>query len=190
MKMLMPIYCFPAENGSNPTMAVAATAAGDQQLQQTANLRSKLWAIVRSKSAQQQRLGATSQLMASTFPPYSAVAANKCMNLLLQQQQSDTRRAATALMMGEDMHKCGQSRLDRNEFPMNGSCSISSNKWREESSQHVGSPTGLDSRDPYDLQHGARMFGDTPKTYCGEELEEQADLQQAIELQGQRLMGL
>ncbi|GMP91441.1 hypothetical protein CsSME_00042144 [Camellia sinensis var. sinensis] len=83
-------------------------------------LRSKLWAIVRSKSAQQQRLGATSQLMASTFPPYSAVAANKCMNLLLQQQQSDTRRAATALMMGEDMHKCGQSRLDRNEFPMNG----------------------------------------------------------------------
>ncbi|CAL5353995.1 unnamed protein product [Camellia sinensis] len=58
--------------------------------------------------------------MASTFPPYSAVAANKCMNLLLQQQQSDTRRAATALMMGEDMHKCGQSRLDRNEFPMNG----------------------------------------------------------------------
>ncbi|KAI7984656.1 Zinc finger CCCH domain-containing protein 22 [Camellia lanceoleosa] len=88
------------ENGSNPTMAVAATAAGDQQLQQTANLRSKLWAVVRSKSAQEQRLAAASQLMASTFPPYSAVAANKCMNLL-QQQQSDTRRAATALMMAD-----------------------------------------------------------------------------------------
>ena len=37
----MPIYCFPAENGSNPTMAVAATAAGDQQLQQTANVSEK-----------------------------------------------------------------------------------------------------------------------------------------------------
>ncbi|CAL5423730.1 unnamed protein product [Camellia sinensis] len=33
-----------------------------------------------------------------------------------------------------------------------------------------GGPTGLDSRDPYDLQHGARIFGDTTqaKTYCGE----------------------
>ncbi|XP_028101494.1 uncharacterized protein LOC114300824 isoform X3 [Camellia sinensis] len=29
------------ENGSNPTMAVAATAAGDQQLQQTANVSEK-----------------------------------------------------------------------------------------------------------------------------------------------------
>ncbi|KAL7174374.1 hypothetical protein ACSBR2_033605 [Camellia fascicularis] len=58
--------------------------------------------------------------MASTFPPYSAVAANTCMNLLLQQQQSDTRRAAAALMMGEDMHKFGRAWLDRNEFPKNG----------------------------------------------------------------------
>ncbi|KAL7202702.1 hypothetical protein ACSBR1_034218 [Camellia fascicularis] len=31
------LYCSLGENGSNPTMAVAATAAGDQQLQQTAN---------------------------------------------------------------------------------------------------------------------------------------------------------
>ncbi|KAI7997755.1 Zinc finger CCCH domain-containing protein 22 [Camellia lanceoleosa] len=149
------LYCSLGENGSNPTMAVAATAAGDQQLEQTANVsekekeketsiasndigngsgkesphlheesdlpeRSKLWAIVRSKSAQQQRLAAASQLMASTSPPYSAVAANKCMNLPLQQQQSDTQRATAALMMGEDMHKFGQSRLDRNEFLMNG----------------------------------------------------------------------
>ncbi|CAL5346067.1 unnamed protein product [Camellia sinensis] len=140
-----------------------------------------------SKSAQQQRLVAASQLVASTSLIYSAVAANKCMNLLLQQQQSDTQRgrAATALMMGEDMHKFRLSWLDRNEFPMNSglemvnpgsrqiyltfpadstfreedvsnyssvlvkpykekgkvpdkySCSISSNKWRDESSQHV-----------------------------------------------------
>ncbi|KAL7181472.1 hypothetical protein ACSBR1_040378 [Camellia fascicularis] len=149
MKMLMPIYFFPAENGSNPTMAVAATAAGDQQLQRTANVsekeKEKETSIAsndigngsgkesphlheesdlpeslehnvpdspfaspkaavdffddKSKSAQEQRLAAASQLMASTSPPYSAVAANKCMNLLLQQQQSDTKR---------------------NEFPMNG----------------------------------------------------------------------
>ncbi|GMP41802.1 hypothetical protein CsSME_00011774 [Camellia sinensis var. sinensis] len=58
------------------------------------------------------------KLMASTFPLYSAIAANKCMNLL-QQQQSDTQRATVALMMGEDMHKFGRSRLDRNEFLMN-----------------------------------------------------------------------
>ncbi|KAL7234234.1 hypothetical protein ACSBR1_017766 [Camellia fascicularis] len=56
--------------------------------------------------------------MASTFLFSSAIAANKCMNLL-QQQQSDTQRATAALMMGEDMHKFGQSQLDRNEFPMN-----------------------------------------------------------------------
>ncbi|CAL5330672.1 unnamed protein product [Camellia sinensis] len=241
--------------------------------------------ILRSKSAQQQRLAAASQLMASTFPPYSAVAANKCMNLLLQQQQSDTQRAAAALMMGEDMHKFGRSRLDRNEFTMNGGLGMvnpgsrqiyltfpADSTFREEDVsnyfsiygpvqdvripyqqkrmfgfvtfvypetvklilakgnphfvcdarvlvkpykekgkvpdkyrklQHqqqqmergefsaCGSPTGLDSRDPYDLQHGARMFGDTTQDILWRrKLEEQADLQQAIELQGRRLMGL
>ncbi|KAF5961483.1 hypothetical protein HYC85_002692 [Camellia sinensis] len=60
------------------------------------------------------------RLMASTFPLDSVVVANKCMNLLFQQQQSDTQRVAAALMMGEDMHKFERSRLDRNEFPMNG----------------------------------------------------------------------
>ncbi|CAL5428672.1 unnamed protein product [Camellia sinensis] len=35
------LYCSLGENGSNPTMAVAATAAGDQQLQQTANVSEK-----------------------------------------------------------------------------------------------------------------------------------------------------
>lgn len=46
--------------------------------------------LLRSKSAQQQRLAAASQLMASAANsfPYSP----KCMNYLLQQQQSETQR--------------------------------------------------------------------------------------------------
>lgn len=42
--------------------------------------------LLRSKSSQQQRLAAASQLMASSNFPYSPVSANKCMNFLLQQQ--------------------------------------------------------------------------------------------------------
>ncbi|KAF5953460.1 hypothetical protein HYC85_006316 [Camellia sinensis] len=85
------------ENGSNPTMAIAATAA-----------------------AHQQRLAAASQLMASIFPLYSAVAANKCINLLFNNSKVIPKGAVAALIMGEDMHKFRQFRLDRNEFPMNG----------------------------------------------------------------------
>ncbi|XP_057499650.1 zinc finger CCCH domain-containing protein 53 isoform X2 [Actinidia eriantha] len=215
--------------------------------------------LLRSKSAHQQRL---------TFP-YSALAANKCMNLLLQQQQSDSPRA---LLMGEDMHKFGRSRLDRNEFSMNpGSRQIyltfpADSTFREEDVSNYfsiygpvqdvripyqqkrmfgfvtfvypetvklilakgnphfvcdarvlvkpykekgkvpdkklqqqmergdfsacGSPTGLDSRDPYDLQLGGRMLCDAQDVLWRRKLEEQADLQQAIELQGRRLMGL
>jgi len=44
--------------------------------------------LFRSKSSQQHRLAAASQLMASSTFPYSP----KCMNLLLQQQQNDTQR--------------------------------------------------------------------------------------------------
>ena len=44
--------------------------------------------LLRSKSAQQQRLAAASQLMGSASFPYSP----KCMNLFLQQQQNDTQR--------------------------------------------------------------------------------------------------
>lgn len=76
--------------------------------------------ILRSKSAQQQRLAAASQLMASASFPYSP----KCMNMLLQQQQQQQndshRAAAAALMMGEDIHKFGRSRLERSDFSMNG----------------------------------------------------------------------
>ncbi|KAF5447748.1 hypothetical protein F2P56_033273 [Juglans regia] len=51
------------------------------------------------------------------------------------------------------------------------------------------SPSGLDSREPLDLHFGARMFYDTQEM-LGRKLEEQADLQQAIELQGRRLKNL
>ncbi|KAK7341148.1 hypothetical protein VNO80_24073 [Phaseolus coccineus] len=72
--------------------------------------------LFRSKSSQQHRLAAASQLMASSTFPYSP----KCMNLLLQQQQNDTQRAAAAaLMMCEDLHKFGRSRLERNDFSLN-----------------------------------------------------------------------
>ncbi|KAK6928810.1 RNA recognition motif domain [Dillenia turbinata] len=51
------------------------------------------------------------------------------------------------------------------------------------------SPTGLDARDPYD-QLGARMFYNSQDMLWRRKLEEQADFQQALELQGRRLMGL
>uniref|UniRef100_A0A5B7AZJ4 Zinc finger CCCH domain-containing protein 53-like n=1 Tax=Davidia involucrata TaxID=16924 RepID=A0A5B7AZJ4_DAVIN len=236
--------------------------------------------LLRSKSAHQQRLAAASQLIAPSTFPYSAAAANKCMNLLLQQQQTDGQRAAAALMMGEDMHKFGRSRLERNDFSVNGGVGLvnpgsrqiyltfpADSTFREEDVSNYfsiygpvqdvripyqqkrmfgfvtfvypetvklilakgnphfvcdarvlvkpykekgkvpdkkqqqqqmergefsacGSPTGLDSRDPYDLPHGARMFYNTQDMLWRRKLEEQADLQQAIELQGRRLMGL
>ncbi|XP_052192523.1 zinc finger CCCH domain-containing protein 53-like isoform X2 [Diospyros lotus] len=49
-----------------------------------------------------------------------------------------------------------------------------------------GSPTGLDSRDPYDLQ----LRFSTQEMLWRKKLEEQADLREAIELHGRRLMGL
>lgn len=75
--------------------------------------------LLRSKSAQQQRLASASQLMGGSASfPYSP----KCMNLLLQQQQNDPHRAAAAaaLMMGDDMNKFNRSRLERNVFSING----------------------------------------------------------------------
>ncbi|XP_047315607.1 zinc finger CCCH domain-containing protein 53-like [Impatiens glandulifera] len=54
-----------------------------------------------------------------------------------------------------------------------------------------GSPTGLDSRDPFDIQIGQRMFSNnTQELLWRRKMEEQADLQQAIELHGRRLMSL
>ncbi|GFP83715.1 zinc finger CCCH domain-containing protein 22 [Phtheirospermum japonicum] len=61
-------------------------------------------------------------------------------------------------------------------------------RWKEGDFTRCGSPTGLESRDPFDL--GARMFYNTRYMLWNRKLEEQADLQQAIELQNMRLMGL
>ncbi|XP_057456917.1 zinc finger CCCH domain-containing protein 53-like isoform X1 [Lotus japonicus] len=53
-----------------------------------------------------------------------------------------------------------------------------------------GTPTGLDAREQYDLNLGGRMFYNTQDILWRRKLEEQADLQQALELQSRRLMGL
>ncbi|XWS52560.1 hypothetical protein CRYUN_Cryun11dG0081200 [Craigia yunnanensis] len=52
------------------------------------------------------------------------------------------------------------------------------------------SPSGLDPREPYDLHVGAKMFYNAQEMMLRRELEEQADLQQAIELQRRRFMNL
>ncbi|XP_052170263.1 zinc finger CCCH domain-containing protein 53-like isoform X5 [Diospyros lotus] len=128
--------------------------------------------------------------------------------------------AAAALMMGEDMHKLGRcGRLERNDFLMNGgppgilnpgSRQIyltfpADSTFREEDVSNYfrkhqqqmergefsacGSPTGLDSREPFDLQLGARMLCNTQDMWR-RKLEEQSDLQHAIELQSRRLADL
>lgn len=53
-----------------------------------------------------------------------------------------------------------------------------------------GSPTGLDSRDSFDMQLGARMLYNSQDALWRKKLEEQADLEHAIELQNRRLMEL
>ncbi|KAF1897004.1 hypothetical protein Lal_00034706 [Lupinus albus] len=230
--------------------------------------------LLRSKTAQQQRLAAASQLMASSFP-YSP----KGMNFLLQQQQNDSPRGAVAaLMMNEELHKFGRSRLERNDFCLNSPGIVNpasrqiyltfpaDSTFREEDvsnyfsiygpvqdvripyqqkrmfgfvtfvypetvklilskgnphfvcdarvlvkpykekgkvpdkkqQQQVdrgdfspcGTPTGLDARDQFDLQLGGRMFYNTQDMLWRRKLEEQADFQQALELQSKRLMGL
>uniref|UniRef100_A0A2P2M4W6 Zinc finger CCCH domain-containing protein 53-like n=1 Tax=Rhizophora mucronata TaxID=61149 RepID=A0A2P2M4W6_RHIMU len=116
--------------------------------------------FIRSKSTQQQRLATASQLMGSASFPYSP----KCMNLLLQQQPSDSQRAATAaLMMGEDMHKFGRSRLDRNDLINPASRQIyltfpADSTFREEDVSNYFSIYGpvQDVRIPYQQK---RMFG-------------------------------
>ncbi|QCD88945.1 hypothetical protein DEO72_LG3g3497 [Vigna unguiculata] len=228
--------------------------------------------LFRAKTSQQQRLAAASQFMASSTFPYTP----KGMNLLLQQQQNDTQRAA-ALMMSEDLHKFGRSRLERNDFSLNSPGMVNpasrqiyltfpaDSTFREEDvsnyfsiygpvqdvripyqqkrmfgfvtfvypetvklilskgnphfvcdarvlvkpykekgkvpdkkQQQVdrgdfspsGTPTGLDARDQFDLQLGGRMFYNTQDMLWRRKLEEEADLQQALELQSRRLMGL
>ncbi|KAM1974217.1 hypothetical protein ACFX15_039146 [Malus domestica] len=234
-------------------------------------------ALLRSKTAQQQRLATASQLMAASANsfPYSY----KCMNFLLQQQQTDAQRAAAAALMGDDMHKFNRSRLERSDFSINGGAGIvnpasrqiyltfpAESTFREEDVSNYfsiygpvqdvripyqqkrmfgfvtfvypetvklilakgnphfvcdarvlvkpykekgkvhekkqqqqgergdlspcGTPTGLDARDPYDLQLGPRMFYNPQDMLWRRKLEEQAELQQALEIQSRRLMGL
>ncbi|XVF47327.1 hypothetical protein PTKIN_Ptkin03bG0100600 [Pterospermum kingtungense] len=52
------------------------------------------------------------------------------------------------------------------------------------------SPSGIDFTEPYDLHVGAKMFYNAQERILRRELEEQADLQQAIEMQRRRFMNL
>lgn len=52
------------------------------------------------------------------------------------------------------------------------------------------SPTGFESRDPFDLPFGSRLGYNAQEMLLRRKLEEQADLHQAIELQGRRLVNL
>ncbi|KAB2021392.1 hypothetical protein ES319_D07G136000v1 [Gossypium barbadense] len=52
------------------------------------------------------------------------------------------------------------------------------------------SPSGLDSREPYDPHVGAKMFYNASEMMLRREFEEQADLQHAIELQRRRFVNL
>ncbi|OVA03897.1 RNA recognition motif domain [Macleaya cordata] len=243
-------------------------------------LRSKTQQQQQQQQQQQLRLSTASQLLGSGSLPYSSVA-GKCMNFLLQQQQNDTQRAAAAaLLLGEDVHKFGRTRMERSEFSSSGGGMINpgsrqiyltfpaDSTFREEDVSNYFSiygpvqdvripyqqkrmfgfvtfvypetvklilakgnphfvcdarvlvkpykekgkvpdkkqqqqqqgergefsacttPTGLDSRDPYDLQlGGARMMYNNQDLLLRRKLEE-AELQQAIVLQSRRLMGL
>ncbi|MCD7462290.1 hypothetical protein HAX54_048179 [Datura stramonium] len=52
------------------------------------------------------------------------------------------------------------------------------------------SPSGLESRELYDIPFGARMFYNPHDMMLRRKIEQDAELQQAIELQGRRLMNL
>ncbi|KAJ6670781.1 ZINC FINGER CCCH DOMAIN-CONTAINING PROTEIN 55 [Salix viminalis] len=54
----------------------------------------------------------------------------------------------------------------------------------------TSSPSGFDPRELRDLHLGAKMLYNTPEIMLRRRLEEQAELQQAIELQGRRLINL
>lgn len=233
--------------------------------------------LLRSKAAHQQKLAAGSQFMAGASFPY-----NKYMNFLMQQQNDNTQRsaAAAALMMGDELHKFGRCRAERNDFSAIGLGGMvnpgsrqiyltfpADSTFREEDVSNYfsnygpvqdvripyqqkrmfgfvtflypdtvkiilakgnphfvcdsrvlvkpykekgkipdkkqqqqqlergeylacSSPPGLDSRESFDLQLGTRMFYNTQEMLLRRKLEEHADLQQAIELQGRRLMNL
>ncbi|XP_022756229.1 zinc finger CCCH domain-containing protein 22-like isoform X2 [Durio zibethinus] len=176
--------------------------------------------LLRSKALQQQqqqqKLAAASQFMAGPSFPYS-----KCVNFLLQQQNDSQRSAAAALMMGDELHKFGRCRSERNDFAAMGLGAVNpgsrqiyltfpadstfkeedvSSYFRKQQHQQqqlergeysaCSSPSALDSREPFDLHLGPRMFYNTQEMLLRRKLEEQADLRQAIEFQERRLMNL
>ncbi|GMQ02728.1 hypothetical protein CsSME_00048824 [Camellia sinensis var. sinensis] len=102
------------------------------------------------QKSQQQRLVAASQLMASTTLLYSAVATNKCMNLLLQQQQSDTQRNEFPMNSGLEMVNPG-SRQIYLTFPADST-------FREEDVSNYSSIYGP-IQDVRILYQQKRMFG-------------------------------
>ncbi|CAN4117991.1 unnamed protein product [Withania somnifera] len=52
------------------------------------------------------------------------------------------------------------------------------------------SPSGLESREPFDLPFGARIFYNSHEMMLRRKIEQKAEFRQAIELQGRRLMNL
>lgn len=226
---------------------------------------------------QQQRFAAAS-LMASGAH-HHPIAYNKCINILNDNQRS----AAATFMMGEEFHKFGRCRPDRNDFSAMALGGISSSSSRQiyltfpadstfkeedvsnyfsmygpvqdvripyqqkrmfgfvtfiysetvkmilakgnphfvcdsrvlvkpykekgkiadkkqlQQQQHpidrgdlstCLSPSALESREPFDLPFGARMLYNSHEMMLRRKIEQEAELQQAIELQGRRLMNL
>ncbi|XP_042504646.1 zinc finger CCCH domain-containing protein 53-like isoform X2 [Macadamia integrifolia] len=267
---------------SSPVVADAAAMGSSPNKLDRLDVVEQCQELLRSKSTQ-QRLVNSSQLMASASFPYGTATAGKCMNFLLQQQQQQqqqndtTQRTAAGLMLGEDIHKLGRSRLERNDFSTTGGGMVNpgsrqiyltfpaDSTFREEDVSNYFSiygpvqdvripyqqkrmfgfvtfvypetvklilakgnphfvcdarvlvkpykekgkvpdkkqqqsergefsacsiPTGVDIRDAYDLQLGPRMFYDAQDMLLRRKLEDHADLRQALELQGRKLMGL
>ncbi|KAL3324640.1 hypothetical protein AABB24_038656 [Solanum stoloniferum] len=226
---------------------------------------------------QQQRFAAASLVASGAH--HHPIAYNKCINILNDNQRS----AAAAFMMGEEFHKFGRCRPDRNDFSAMALGGISSSSSRQiyltfpadstfkeedvsnyfsmygpvqdvripyqqkrmfgfvtfvysetvkmilakgnphfvcdsrvlvkpykekgkiadkkqlQQQQHpidrgelstCLSPSALESREPYDLPFGARMLYNSHEMMLRRKLEQEAELQQAIELQGRRLMNL
>ncbi|CAN4119855.1 unnamed protein product [Withania somnifera] len=238
--------------------------------------------FLRMKALQQQQQRqhrfAAASLMASGAHQHP-IAYNKGMNILNDNQSLNCRSAAATFMMGEEFHKFGRCRPDRNDFLLGGISNSSSRQvyltfpadstFKEEDvsnyfsmygpvqdvripyqqkrmfgfvtfvypetvkmilakgnphfvcdsrvlvkpykekgkvadkkqlqQQHpidrgeltaCLSPSGLELREPYDLPFGARMFYNSHEMMLRRKIEQEAELQQAIELQGRRLMNL
>ncbi|XP_048446277.1 zinc finger CCCH domain-containing protein 53 isoform X1 [Pyrus x bretschneideri] len=246
-----------------------------------ANVIGQCQEIIRSNAAaQQQKLAAVSHFMAGRGGDASSFPYNKCMDFLMQQQNDSPRSAASALMMGDEVHKFGRYQHDRNDFStlnLGGNVNHSSRQiyltfpadstFREEDVSNYfsiygpvqdvripyqqkrmfgfvtfvysetvkiilakGNPhfvcdsrvlvkpykekgkipdkkqqhqqferedyhlcrslSAIDSREHYDLNPGSRTFYNTQDMLLRRKLEDQAKLQQAIEIQERRLMNL